>query len=584
MIRPVFVPRILLVLLFVSMLPTTWAQGELVSQPFRISNLDIKIVFVGFDRSKIDLDYMKWLLPSYDTWLDVHVNFTFSYTFLFAPESFKRSFSDYLKSVQDSKEGRNPFLEKETTNYFYDANKLEEWLYNNRAGYGGLPQNGYSAIVSNLEDLPIPHYYRTSYRDIDFGGSALFARSNWMIGWGGHYRFYYIDMSAGPHSGSVVRPAHEPLWRFGEVSSRYDVIWLTTYLSQVIEEILWNLFEPSPLYGPRLSDRYQIAIFVLDDDTGTDLGRTVKEGVVKRAFEELVPYATWEVKTTFASIRKYPALYQVFLNSYDEGDNAYAIQPIQNYIEQHLQDFFRTESGVVVLPAFAFVLKQDREMGSLEKWKVYTWLGLAPGSAVYTAISAQKYIKEYGLGFTQTIVHELGHFMGLKHPHHYGASGTFVASAMSYTQNEYAFSVFNKDFVARTHANIVLSVFENVVQQVEAYQLQRSSSRIKDMLEEVKRTRARSLQAYNSMDYQSALQQAKKGLTDVGKVLEEAKKPPTLTERLLEITGFPLESIILGMALGISLVILYGKRRHALEPSSGPSESRTALRRKRISL
>ena len=534
------------------------SRGELSApQSPRIFDLRIKILFLGFDRNLIDIDYMKWLLPSYDVRSDFRVNFTFTYTFQFSPDSLTRSFANYLRSIEEREKRNNPFLDKDTANYFYDANSVEGWLYSNRGSYGDLPQDGYAAIVANLKDLPTPHYYRVRYRDIDLGGEfGASNRNYWMVGWGGHHRFYYIDMSAGPHEGSYQ---HQPLWRFSLGGTAYDAIWLTTYLSQVIEEIVWNLFAPEALYTPPLSDRYQIVIFVLDDDTEVDLARTLNEGAVRRAFEELVPYAAWEIKTTFASLRRYPELRQVFQNSFDAEDKAYALQSVRSYIEGHLSEFIRGSPGIVVLPAFAFVLSQNRGMGPLEKWKVRPIAGQAPGKAIYAFLSVTT-TKSDGIGFTQTIIHELGHLMGLRHPHQYGASGTFVASAMSYTQNEYTFSIFNKDFVARTQADILMAELESKIQELEGTLLLRKASpSVRGILDEVRHTYGKSLQAYGSMDYSSAVQEAKNALDKAKKALQETKNLTTLAEELDRLSNEVVvwRLLTIGLMAGlISLIVL----------------------------
>jgi hypothetical protein len=508
-----------------------WGLGEAQTSPsLRASNLQIKIIFVGFDRRMIDVDYMSWLLPSHEPRWETQVNLTFAYTFQFTANSFAQSLTSYLSSIQEEEERYNPFLEKEVRNYFYDANSVEEWLYNNRESYGGLVESGYTAIVANLEYLPNPHYYRIRYHDVDFGGEfGAYYRNYWMVGWGGHYRFYYIDMSAGPHGEPYE---HQPLWRFKPEDGRYDVLWLTTYLSQVIEEITWNLFAPEPLYLPPLSDRYRIEVFVFDDSTGVDVYRSLNAQIVKKAFEELVPYAAWEVETAFETISKYPELYQVLQSSFDTEDNAYALQPVQNYIEAHLSNFIQPSPGVVVIPAFAFILREDRGMGPLEKWEVYPIAGIAPPKAAYAFLRATR-VKEEKIGLTQTVVHELGHLMGLRHPHQYGATGAFVASPMSYTQNEYTFSVFDRDLVARTHADLLIAELESDIHEVErALEIRKASANIKGMLDEVKRIRDDSLQAYSSMDYYSALREAKKAVENAKKLLDEVKKLTTLTEEL----------------------------------------------------
>jgi len=59
---------------------------------------------------------------------------------------------------------------------------------------------------------------------------------------------------------------------------------------------------------------------------------------------------------------------------------------------------------------------------------------------------------EEGFGFTQVIIHELGHIVGLMHSHSFDWLGGFF-SAMGYYTYDYMFGRFDKWALQRIHAN-----------------------------------------------------------------------------------------------------------------------------------
>ncbi len=54
-----------------------------------------------------------------------------------------------------------------------------------------------------------------------------------------------------------------------------------------------------------------------------------------------------------------------------------------------------------------------------------------------------------GIGYTRTIIHELGHELGLAHPFSYDATEDFVDSVMGYYPNSLTYSQFDRDMVLR---------------------------------------------------------------------------------------------------------------------------------------
>lgn len=57
-------------------------------------------------------------------------------------------------------------------------------------------------------------------------------------------------------------------------------------------------------------------------------------------------------------------------------------------------------------------------------------------------------------GMTAVMIHELGHSLGLPHPHsNYGWGSAFINDVMSYFALDYNFSIFYRDALGRAHTD-----------------------------------------------------------------------------------------------------------------------------------
>lgn len=113
--------------------------------------LDIKIVFIGIKQQYINITdgYFNWTLPPYhiqrETWYGTNwgVNYTFNYSYSLN-QTFDDDFFNYIHfgaGVRKDVLGlTNPYNGLGGTYRFYNANKVDDWLYSNPQGYGGFPQ------------------------------------------------------------------------------------------------------------------------------------------------------------------------------------------------------------------------------------------------------------------------------------------------------------------------------------------------------------------------------------------------------------------------------------------------------------
>jgi len=496
-------------------LQTTKFDASLVAT--RTVPLSIRIVFIGFNQSAVNTTYMNWkenvpfkrVNQILSEPKDAGVVFKLDYDFFFASSLFEKDLVSYLRQIQVSRNQLNPWFGVSVNNTFCDANKVEEWLYRNREMYEGLPPNGYTFLLANLTQLPsitydqiarpwmkkppTPHYYSVEYKDLDLGYRVR--NRDFMTAWGGHHRFWFLDLSAGP---SFNTPSDAPLQAvitsLGiDLHTIYGVRWLTEYLSDYIWESVLNLAVPQFTYTPKYSERYHIVVTIIDNRTSeekkqTPINKTVRPDLIERSYEDLVPYSDVEVTVKFRNCSDDPELLQEIRNSYKRsGDPAQSyvdLRPLYRFLQVRLNQYVANISQnekVFTIPVFCFAFSQSY-LGYTYKWDVSspsrideTFSGLAQEDMVVGALTqANEFDRgnivdppqpKKGMGFTQLIVHEVGHILGLMHPHQFGDINDFVSSPMSYFCYEYNFSQFDKDALRRIHTDeVAIQIMEKLTE------------------------------------------------------------------------------------------------------------------------
>jgi len=387
---------------------------------------------------------------------------------------------------------------------FYNAEKVEDWLIAHSSSYGGLQENGYTLILSYLPELPsftpeqfkavikdenitvTPHYYNKTFIDLDLGYKL---NRVWMTSWGGKSRLYYIDLSSGPSLVDKQLPI-QLATEFNNIdlNTTYGKIWLNQYLSDYIYGVVYNLFAPDLIYPLNFSKKYVIDVLVLDNrsvDAKPNLQLTVNQKLIKESLKSLVPFAEVEVKVRFAKLKDYPTFEKIVLESTVEArgfndkyppelyypPNIVDIRPIYEWLsesgEGHIKDLFKVtrNENEYDIPVVALAFTRDFNLGvSSKEWlakkgAVKDLWGIALYDMVLishseTDFNRGSYVEGEnegkGFGFSQTIIHEVGHMLGLNHPFIYDETENYVDSVMAYYPYTYNFSQFDKDVLLRS--------------------------------------------------------------------------------------------------------------------------------------
>jgi len=536
--------------------------------------MTVRVAMVGI--TGVDQDELLWNLePEIQPTIQMSHNpqglselvygtrFTLKYEINWVPAETTSAFKEYLKSIARSQkvpkylqgyQHYNWWKHDGTTYATIDALKTETYLDTNLSDFGGIPNDGYLLIVANVPDMsPMYHYYNVSYGDIDNAASKaryhdrpeVLPIVDWMYSWGGHHGFYFLDLSAGDPEFDYSMTGHIPIQSlqnrpYYDEKFKQTVHTTTEYVADYVAEAVRNLFVPSYAYAPTFAPSYKVAISIFDQ-TGkvseSNAADYLSGSLVKRAFENVIPYATWDVTVQVRQLSDDDALEKVVSDSilysedttgllYDEVHrDYYDYRPVYQYLQKHASQYYDTAGAAVVLPVFEFILKGGglfadtqeesishgtRTLNGLDR----TFGGISLGDMVIIGRS-EKSVFDYGYELTQVTIHELGHSIGLMHPHAYGKSEDYVSSAMSYMTYEYEFSQFDVDAIQRAHADLFLSQVQIAVQSSTNVAFQNKSAQ--DALKQAKSAYEVALNSYSEKDYA----QATKALQNVSSLLDE---------------------------------------------------------------
>ncbi|MBS7626660.1 hypothetical protein KEJ51_06455 [Candidatus Bathyarchaeota archaeon] len=420
-----------------------------------------------------------------------------NYEITFASKDFENSFVEYLKSIGISENLNNPFFKANTTNLFYSADLVEAWLGKHISELNST-HNVYTLLLANLTGhVPsvtskqydaylnksiselTPHYYNVTYVDYDLG---MKVKRRWMTSWGGRGRLYYIDLSAGPSNITRQFPLQWAVKSNNiDLGSTYGIKWLTQFLSDCIYGAVEGLFTPDFIYPPRLSKKYLVDILVIDNRTDLktpQIDMTLNRSIIKSELERLLPFAEVRVNTRFMNVTESPELTSLVINSKSPTRRRNAtvvdLRPIYYWLsengEGHAKDFFNKTVDILNIPVMAFIFTGEYQFGFTFKEDVEymcpqsIW-GVALGDLVLVSHSSRDLVRgnftepkqpKKGFGLTHTILHEVGHMLGLVHPFRVDPTQDFVASVMAYYPYEYRFSQFDVDALIRGYVDLLI--------------------------------------------------------------------------------------------------------------------------------
>jgi hypothetical protein len=548
----------------------------------REHEVPVRIVFIGYDRQQIDEQELLARLPA--TYAPIvrfpliyglsgrslGLEYRFDYSITYTDRKFDDRFFGYLARVGEAgpltefqqlyndqeknvREVKGPVL-------YIDAplveSYLSEQLASSAVGYTLVFINWY-----NRKDFRFHVYSNTGNPDPDTGwdfGAELESRKG--IAWGGSRgRLWFYDLSAGPDAwtGNWVVDDDQtnyhvpPIWEYARGAYRKPRE-LSEDLANVARFVgIDTLFTTSPLYdplntAPEPGGSKVVHITMLEGDPETSGLDYLDTSFALDAWRRLQPYYEWQVGLTHVDPidRGAARALAIFSGNLDKpgcwseyGDRfaemfCYFDRNLGRYVPAYGKRDYVSES-------FAFNITEEARGTDA------TMLGFADdnwqdGTQSYIFAFDSPDDKLEGYGFTITEVHEVGHTIGLSHPHdgydselgldfgpdaNNGGPFEFVwAGDESYTVMHYLdlapdFGTFDGDNLYRWETAGYLNWANALLADV----LQRRDPSAAAPLQRAERAATNALAAFERWDYLTAATEARAAYSEVAGVAEKLR-------------------------------------------------------------
>lgn len=313
-------------------------------------------------------------------------------------------------------------------------------------------------------------------------------------GWGNQERFYFLDVSSYHWFGTWL----ENIWGVGAGPEDYlsnrlqDIAPLGSdldnsitrsnvvdYLVAWIDDITSNLFLGVAFpYNPLTTHQYSFQTLILSNLTDygynvSDYGWLMNNEKLYQPFEDLTPYLDYDFNTTLAELSDYPELESLFGYFIEEYDNYVDIldtnnnwnEALANLLYSNLSQYFDLDKPGIVFPTLGILTNDTTFRIGPTAIAGVSFID-EPGYEVpwmFVCVTPKRFMRENETGqlsipdrsLNQLLIHEMGHTVGLPHPHEdigYRWGGDFIDSAVSYYAYSENFSFVDRDRLGRYHS------------------------------------------------------------------------------------------------------------------------------------
>ncbi|MDG4766731.1 hypothetical protein O7632_21905 [Solwaraspora sp. WMMD406] len=507
--------------------------------PDLTEKVPVNVVFLGYSRNQVDRsDYLAELPQRYEPvvrsrlWYDtvekLGLTYTYDYRIRYADKRYEDRFFGELSRLAEPAPltlYQELYNEQEnnvttiTENYEIDAPSVERWLaLNPPAGVDTRRNTIFFINWYSRADFRFHVYTKTNEPDPDTGYNFGAERdSRKIMAWGGTTaddeenglgstrRVWFHDLSAGPESwtenwnvdtpdldGNGVEDYRmPPTWEYTADGYRSPDA-LSGDLGLITRYVALNLlFTTSPLYPAELPSAGPPTSINIDSNTyegwpGVDASteyidqELLESELAKLRWRNLLDYDSQDLAFEGEAQRCYVAVMENDESCYPElGYPPFANFYLQNTFEldRVLDDQDRVDYE---MPVFNYAVPAGTPVPALG----FAEDNYTDGTQSYVFAFVSPEITESGYGLTTTLIHEVGHHLGMSHPHDgydsetgvdYGPeddyffawAGDEVNSMMSYIDLNWDFSQFDRDnsdrFLTAAYAEAANLLAESVL-------------------------------------------------------------------------------------------------------------------------
>jgi hypothetical protein len=546
-------------------------------------NLQINIVFVGYRTfANVNTAFLLANLPK--TYRAVNRlpslkagqlefsgnKFDFGYNIVNSTQAFDNAYFAYLNSIAVAKP-RTTYQDLYNQqparrlnigqNYQIDAVDAERWLAENAGPMLGVDTRQYTIFFVNWfgrSDFKFHVYARVGQRDPDTGASVGLDDFVQKISGGGTpaddphtplgslRRVWFYDMSAGPDYNSrswdlSVKDVDgdgfndwriPPIWEYGNLKAYRPFNTFSTDHYLLIRYIAIDLlFTASPLYRvalspPKLPSNLAVDVTFFEGNPARNAAANFSPTAAGSILSALQPFNHFTVRTRDLPFdggakRVYDCNY-LDANCYGNrfpGNKSFGDMYL--YFSDRLLQFLSGDADYEI-PVFAYSTTDDYANGFLGGAAIDNFRD-GTQSMIFETLPEVYFSTNNNYGWTGNVLHEVGHHLGLSHPHdgfdyesgfHYGARGStfFVwdgdssSTLMGYLGDSTGFSQFDRDNMARWCTAAYINEANAILPKVLA---SARATEVSELLHDADVMAGNALAAYQTMDYVEAVTWAK---------------------------------------------------------------------------
>ena len=527
---------------------------------------------------------------------DVGLRYDYRYNVRFAGPAFDDAFFAYLTSIavigpidpvmQLYNEQKHNRLDVGPQEAYIDANATEAGLETQSARRLGIAADQDTVFLVDWygrPDFQFHTYYHLGDVDPDTGidgGNFVAALTR---AWGGNSGpTWFYDLSAGPDYGDnswdvddadlsfppdgVLDYRMPPIWEYGNMTAYRPFNDLSGDLAKEIRYVALDmLFTPSPIYDPAATvpgpdGVKQIALDIFEGDPGRNGLGDVHPDVVQSTAQSLEPY----YPVTFGATDRPLAgdvldAYNISIGRSDapgcpdfqQGQAlGFPEAELSCYFRENRAEYFPAPAGNAVIPAIGLTVPDEDAVqafgfsGSTDPdfqtgLPTFIYELDTPDGRVFPAIA-----------YTDTTIHESGHYVGLSHPHdgydsasgvdfepagayNFAWDGDETATVMSYVPGNLDYDRFDRDNLARWDVGRLLDLADTDAAAILAA---KPSAPVDALLVKADFEFARALAAMHASDWTAAATAAVAGYRDMQRADAAAGVTPA-SQRLAQLEG-----------------------------------------------